>query len=200
MVAVASGCGFALGKGHDLGTQRAHDVLDVSPQSGNLAARHLAGACLNDRHAMGRRHDRARKQARCQDDPEHADAKETHVRTIARFGNGVKGLADEIRTPRTPLHYSLSALPGAHHFQLAGNVGVAGVVLQRLAEQTLGFVQVPALEGNSAQDRVGFTAPQGNGAAGLVLGAIQVALVERGLGPFEQSRSLCRGRLGVGAR
>ena len=101
LVAVPARRGLGIGQGHDLGTQRAHHVLDISAQAGRLAARKLAGARLDNGHTMGSCRDCARNQSRCQNDPKQSDAKETHVRTIARFGNNVKGLLGfVVGTPR----------------------------------------------------------------------------------------------------
>jgi hypothetical protein len=84
------------------------------------------------------------------------------------------------------------ALLGVHHLQLAGEACIVRIALQGSADQALGFVQMPAFEGNGAQQGVGLTVAQGSGAAGLALGAVQVALVECSLGSFEQGGSFCR--------
>ena len=87
---------------------------------------------------------------------------------------------------------ALPALLGANHLQLAGDAWVARIVLQCLTEQALSLVQIPALEGNGAQQGVSLTVAQGSGAPGLGLGAVHVAFVERSLGSFEQGGSFCQ--------
>jgi hypothetical protein len=80
----------------------------------------------------------------------------------------------------------LRTLLGAHQLQLASDARVARIARQGLAEQALGFVEIPALERDGAQQGVGLVVAQGSGVAGLALRAIQVALVKGSLGPFEQ--------------
>jgi hypothetical protein len=60
LITISIDRGLDLGNGHDLGTQRAHDLVDISPQGCDLAAWNLARACFNYCHAMSRRRGHAR--------------------------------------------------------------------------------------------------------------------------------------------
>jgi len=84
---------LGLREGHDPGTQRAHHVLDISAPgwpppraeacccfASTIATRWAAAAAARGTRAAARM------------TPNRPDAKETHARTIARFGNNVKEL------------------------------------------------------------------------------------------------------------